>query len=144
MTDPVSLSATAIATLAFTKACEKTVEKFTEATWGKINQLRQKIWLKLRHRFQVEPVLNAAAQGSEADLERVAEYLNVVMDEDSEFAAEVRMLAREINQTLTQQINAGKLQDNSSMNQNNYSNANSPQIKVGDRGSIGNVSINYS
>ncbi|NER92781.1 MAG: hypothetical protein F6J86_02805, partial [Symploca sp. SIO1B1] len=56
MTDPVSLSATAIATLAFTKACEKTVENFTQATWNKIEQLRQTIWLKLRHRFQAESV----------------------------------------------------------------------------------------
>ncbi|NEP60740.1 MAG: hypothetical protein F6K31_27725 [Symploca sp. SIO2G7] len=131
MTDPVSLSATAIATLAFTKAFEKTVENITQATWSKIDQLRQKIWLKLRSHFnQVEPVLNGAAQGSETDLEKVAEYLNVVMNEDSEFAAEVQMLAR--------QINATKVQDNSSMNINNYENARAWQTKA-DEGVVNNI-----
>ncbi|NER92481.1 MAG: hypothetical protein F6J86_01205 [Symploca sp. SIO1B1] len=130
MTDPVSLSATAIATLAFTKACEKTVENFTQATWNKIEQLRQTIWLKLRHRFQAESVLNAAAQGSDSDLEQVAEYLDVVMNEDSEFAAEVRLLAR--------QINAVKVQnDNSSMNID--SDNNSPSFQT--TGNTGNVNL---
>ena len=40
------ITAGAIATLAFTKAFEKTIEKFTEATWNKIEALRKKIWQK--------------------------------------------------------------------------------------------------
>ncbi|NES25863.1 MAG: hypothetical protein F6K41_44995 [Symploca sp. SIO3E6] len=139
MTDPVSLSAKAIATLAFTKAFEKTVEKLTETAGDKIDQLRKKmrqtIWLKLRSHFnKVEPVLNGATQGKKADLEKVTDYLRVVMDEDSEFTAEVQALA--------QQIHAVKVQsDNSSMNQNNYDNGHASQIRVENRGTIGELHI---
>ena len=42
------LTASAIATLAFTKIFEKTLEKFTEAALAKMDELRKKIWDKLR------------------------------------------------------------------------------------------------
>lgn len=59
MADPVSLSATVIATLAFTKILEKTVEKFTEGALTKMDELRQKIWKKLRGNPRAENALTA-------------------------------------------------------------------------------------
>ncbi|MEH1903712.1 MAG: hypothetical protein V7L04_20450 [Nostoc sp.] len=43
-----AITAGAIATLAITKAFEKTIEKFTEAALVKMDELRKKIWGKLR------------------------------------------------------------------------------------------------
>ena len=51
------LTAGAIATLAFTKACEKTIEKFTEAALLKMDALRKKIWEKLRGNPNAEKAL---------------------------------------------------------------------------------------
>ncbi|MBD2169632.1 hypothetical protein H6G04_35380 [Calothrix membranacea FACHB-236] len=116
------LTAGAIATLAFTKAFETTIEKFTEAAIAKIDVLRKKIWQKLRGNPNAEKALTAVEQGNKVELDRVAGYLQYVMLEDQEFAAEVQALAQEIN--------AGKLQDNSHMTQYNSDNARGWQTKV--------------
>lgn len=116
------LTAGAIATLAFTKAFEKTIEKFTEAALVKIDALRKKIWEKLRGNPNAKKALSAVEDGNLAELEKVAGYLQYVMLEDKQFAAEVQALAQEIN--------AGKLQDNSHMTQYNYDNAKGWQTKV--------------
>jgi hypothetical protein len=42
------ITASAIATLGFTKAFEKTIENLTEAAFIKIDELRKKIWDKLQ------------------------------------------------------------------------------------------------
>lgn len=122
MVDPVSLSAAAIATLAFTKMLEKTVEKFTEGALTKMDELRQKIWNKLRGNPRAEKALTAVEQGEKSELDRLAVYLQDAMEDDPQFAAEVR--------TLAQEINAGKLQDNSRMTQNNYDSARGVQNKI--------------
>jgi hypothetical protein len=119
MADPVTLSATVIAALAFTKMLEKTVEKFTEGALTKMDELRQKIWNKLRGNPRAENALTAVEQGNKDELQRLAVYLQDAMEDDPQFANEVRVLAQEIN--------AGKLQDNSSMNQYNYDNARAVQ-----------------
>ncbi|WP_375495656.1 hypothetical protein [uncultured Nostoc sp.] len=116
------LTAAAIVTLAFTKAFEKTIEKFTEAALVKMDALRKKIWEKLRGNPNAEKALSAVEDGNKAELEKVAGYLQYVMLEDKQFAAEVQALAQEIN--------AGKLQDNSHMTQYNYDNAKGWQTKV--------------
>lgn len=90
------LTTAAIATLAFTKAFEKSIEKFTEATWNKINNLREKIWQKLRGNSEAEKALAAAEKGSKADLDLVAQYLKQEMEWDDKFTQEVQTLAREI------------------------------------------------
>lgn len=136
--DPVNLSAAAIAKLAFAKFLEsgvgKLAEKFTEAAIAKMDQLRQMIWNKLRNQPKAESALTAVEQGSKADLERLAVYLQDVMDDDPQFAAEVR--------TFAQEINVGKLQDNSSMSQNNYDNSTGYQIKnEGGENYMGNITI---
>ena len=51
-------------------------------------------------------------KGSKTDLEKVADYLKVAMNDEADFAEKVKGLATEI-QSL-------KIQDNSSMNQTNY------------------------
>lgn len=112
MVEPVSLTAAAIATLAFTKFLEsgsgELGKKFTEAAIAKMEKLRQKIWEKLRGKPRAESALAAVEkQGSQAELGRLAVYLQDEMDDDPQFEAEVKDLAQEIN--------AGKLQDNSTM-----------------------------
>lgn len=134
MADPLTFTATAIAALAFTKALEKTVEMFTETALTKMDELRQKIWEKLRGNANAEKAITSVERGNEAELEKVAGYLQYAMLEDERFAAEVQVLAREIN--------AGKLQDNSSMTQSNYNNARGWQTKVdGGTAYIGEIHI---
>ncbi|MBW4634674.1 MAG: hypothetical protein KME30_23030 [Iphinoe sp. HA4291-MV1] len=116
------LTAGAIATLAFTKAFEKTIEKFTEAALAKMDELRKKIWEKLRGNPKAEKALTVVEQGNKSELERLAVYLQDSMDDDPEFAAQVQALAQEIN--------AGKLQDNSNMTQNNYDSSTGYQTRV--------------
>lgn len=128
------LTAGAIATLAFTKAFEKTIEKLTEATLTKINDLRKKIWQKFRGNLKAETALAAAEKGSKADLETVTAYLKQAMDYDNQFAQEVQTLAKEIQQ----EINIGKIQGQNVQNiyggeaeQNNANNTNAPVIQGG-------------
>ena len=116
------LTAGAIATLAFTKAFEKTIEKFTEAALLKMDALRKKIWEKLRGNPNAEKALSAVESGNKTELEKVAGYLQYAMLEDKQFATEVQAIAQEIN--------AGKLQDNSHMIQYNRDNAKGWQTKV--------------
>jgi hypothetical protein len=116
------LTASAIATLAFTKIFEKTLEKFTEAALAKMDELRKKIWDKLRGNSRAETALTAVEQGNESELERVKIYLEDAMRSDPQFAEQVQLLAREIN--------AGKLPDNSSMTQNNSGNSTGNQATV--------------
>ncbi len=132
--EPLSLTAGAIASLAFTKAFEKTIETFTEAALAKMNELRKKIWDKLRGNIEAESALAAAGKGSKPALDQVADYLQVVMTKDPKFAEEVRTLAREIDQ----EINIGKIQGQNVQNvydgeaqQFNSNNSNAPVIQGG-------------
>jgi len=135
MADPVTLSATVIATLAFTKMLEKTVEKFTEGALTKMDELRQTIWNKLRGNPRAENALTAVEQGNKDELQRLAVYLQDAMEDDPQFANEVRVMAQEIH--------AGKLQDNSQMTQSNYDNARGWQTKVdGGTAYIGEIHFN--
>jgi len=120
--EPISLTAGAIATLAFTKVFETSVEKFTEAAIAKMDVLRKKIWDKLRGNIKAESALSAAEKGSKPALNQVADYLKVVMNEEPEFAKEVQALAHEIR--------IGKIQDNSSMTMNTYDSSTGYQTKI--------------
>ena len=127
MVEPVSFTAATIATLAFTKFLESGAgelgKKFTETAITKMEQLRQKIWEKLRGKPKAESALCAVEEkGSEAELGRVAVYLQDEMEDDPQLATEVQPLA--------QQIKAGKLQDNSTMVQNIHDQAKGWQTKV--------------
>ncbi|NEQ18046.1 hypothetical protein [Moorena sp. SIO2C4] len=108
------LSAAEIATLAFKKFLEsgagELAKHFTTAAITKMDELRKMIWEKLRNNSKAENALTAVEQGSSSDLERVADYLKVVMNEQPEFAKEIQVIAQEIH--------TGKIQDNSSNTMN--------------------------
>lgn len=116
------ITTTVIVTLAFTKFLETTVEKFTETGLQKIDELRQKIWAKLKGNAKAEEALKALEEGKKDKLKFVEVYLSNGMDDDENFAADVNKLANEI-QSL-------KIQDNSSMTQNNYDNSTGYQTKI--------------
>jgi hypothetical protein len=129
MTDPVSLTASAIATLAVQKFVEsgsgEIAKKFTTEAIATMERLLKRIWAKLRGKPRVEDVKAAIEQTQKItpeQINQIAAYLQVAMDDDPQFADEIRLMA--------QQINAGKIQDNSSMVQNNYDNARGWQTKV--------------
>ncbi|WP_416666327.1 hypothetical protein [Egbenema bharatensis] len=118
-----TLTAGAIATLAFQKFLDagagKLAEKFTEAAIVKMDDLRKQIWAKLRGRPRVEEVKAIVEQKSQITQEQVnqlAAYLQVAMDDDPQFAREIQMIAHEI--TLMQ------VEDNSNMTQINYGGTN--------------------
>ena len=136
--EPVTFTAAAIATLAFTKFLESSVgklsEKFTETAITKMDQLRQLIWHKLKGNPRAETALAAIEQGSKPELDRLSVYLQDAMEDDPQFAAEVKAIAQEIH--------SGKLQDNSRMTQINQDNAKGWQTKVeGGTAYIGEIHI---
>ena len=123
------ITATTIATLAFTKFLEgstgKAAEKFTEAAIAKMDSLRKQIWAKLHGRARVEAVkatVETKQQITQAEVNQLAAYLQVSMDEDPQFAQQIQAIAHEI--TLMQ------IEDNSSMTQVNYGGTNY-QTKTG-------------
>ena len=133
--EPVTtLTAAAIADLAFRKFIEsgagELAKKFTEGAIVKMDALRQKIWDKMRGKLTAEAALTSIEQGSKAELDRLVAYIQVAMDDDPQFADDIRLMA--------QQINAGKIQDNSSMTQNNYDSSTGYQTKIeGGTGFVG-------
>ncbi|PHM05687.1 hypothetical protein, partial [Nostoc sp. 'Peltigera malacea cyanobiont' DB3992] len=94
------LTASAIATLVFTKMLEKTIEKFTEATLAKIKVLRDKIWNKFRVNQEAVTAFVEAEKGSSTNLDKVAVYLQEIMKSDPNFAQEVEKLVGEIQQDI--------------------------------------------
>lgn len=112
MTDPLTtFTVAAIADLAFRKFMESSAtelaKKFTTDAIAKMDELRQKIWNKLRGHPTAETALTAIENRDWTEKDRLVAYLQVAMDNDPQFADEIRLLA--------QQIHAGKIQDNSSM-----------------------------
>ncbi len=126
MADPITLTAGAIATLAFQEFIKsgagELAKKFTAEAIAKMKNLRELIWNKLRNDPDAASALESVKQGSEEELNDVATYLKSAMKKDPDFASQVQAIAQEIN--------AGKLVDNSSMTQNNYDNARGWQTKV--------------
>jgi hypothetical protein len=142
MADPVTtLTASAIATLALQKFIEsgagELAKKFSTEAIAKMDILLKRIWARLRGRPRVEEVKAAIDQAQKITPEQVnqiAAYLQVAMDDDPQFATDLRMLAQEIN--------AGKLLDQSHMTQNNYDQARGWQTKVeGGTAYIGEIHI---
>jgi uncharacterized protein with von Willebrand factor type A (vWA) domain len=127
MAEPITtITASAIATLAFQEFVKsgagELAKKFTAEAIAKIGQLRELIWNQLRGKHPAaEQVLAQAQAGEPEGIETVATLLGVEML-DKEFAGEMQAIAQEIN--------AGKLLDQSSMTQNNYDNAKGWQTKV--------------
>jgi hypothetical protein len=142
--EPVStLTAAAIADLAFRKFIEsgagELAKKFTESAIAKMDELRQKIWDKMRGKPTAEAALTAIENRDLAEKDRLIAYLQVAMDDDPQFADEIQLLA--------QQINAGKIQDNSSMVMNISDQATGYQTRnevtnQGGENYTGNITIN--
>ncbi len=139
MTDPVTMAAVGIATLAFQKFVEagagELAKKFTDAGVEKIDVLWQKIREKLWGQSpQVNDALILAEGGDDAALDRIASYLNVEMDKDEVFAQELQQLAHEI--TLTQK------QGDGSQIQNNFGGTNFQNQISGGTVNQGTININ--
>lgn len=142
MADPVTtLTASAIATLAFQKFIEsgagELAKKFSTDAIAKMDTLLKRVWSKLRGKPRVEEVKAVIEQSYKITPEQVnqiAAYLQVAMDEDPQFANDIRILVQEIN--------AGKLVDQSHMTQNIYDQAKGWQTKVeGGTAYIGEIHI---
>jgi hypothetical protein len=138
MTDPITLTASAIASLAFQEFIKsgagELAKKFTGEAIAKMGQLRELIWNRLRGKHPAaEQAMEQAKAGEQEGLDTVATLLGVEML-DREFEGQVRAIAQEIN--------AGRLLDQSSMVQNNYDNARGWQTKVeGGTAYIGEIHI---
>ncbi|XHR85101.1 MAG: hypothetical protein ACFKPT_12810 [Gloeotrichia echinulata GP01] len=104
--EPITLTAASIATLVFTKAFETTIEKATESVLQKLARLREKIIQKFQGTPNAATAITKAEEGSKADVNLVAAYLQKAMDSDAKFAEEVQTLAKEIHQ----EINIGKVE----------------------------------
>ncbi|MDJ0578673.1 hypothetical protein [Crocosphaera sp.] len=88
------ITTTVIVTLAFTKFLETTVEKFTEGGLEKIEELRQKIWSRLRGNAKTEEAFKAVEAQKTKDITPIVNYLNDL--EDPKFLEELQTLARQI------------------------------------------------
>lgn len=141
MTEPVTLTASVIANLAFQEflksSAGEVAKKFTAEAIAKMSELRQKIWDRIRGKHeQAEQALTQAETGNEQAIETVATLLGVEML-DKEFASQVQAIA--------QTIIAGKILDKSNMTQNISDNAKGWQTKVeGGTAYVGEIHISQS
>ena len=137
MVEPITAAALVmLATQEFVKAgTGDLAKKFTGEAIAKIPELWRQIKTKLSGKSaKVDEALVNAEKGDRTALETVTKNLDVVLDDDPEFAHELKVLA--------QTIQAGKIQDNSSMNQNISDNARGWQTKVeGGTAYIGEIHI---
>jgi hypothetical protein len=139
MADP--LTAGALVALAAQKFIESSAgelaKKFTTEAIAKITELWQQIKNKLQGRsMKVDEALVKLESGDRSAIDTVTKNLDVVLDDEPEFANELKLLA--------QTIQAGKIQDNSTMTQNNSDNARGWQTKVeGGTAYIGEIHIQH-
>jgi hypothetical protein len=139
MTDSVTaLTASAIASLAFQEFVKSgdLAKRFTEEAIAKMGQLRELIWGRLAGKHPAaDEAIEKAKAGEQEGIDNVAAFLGSELLIDKEFAGQVQAIAQEIND--------GKLLDQSSMTQNNYDNARGWQTKVdGGTAYIGEIHIN--
>jgi uncharacterized protein with von Willebrand factor type A (vWA) domain len=140
MPEPITtLTASAIATLAFQEFIKsgagELAKKFTAEAIAKMGQLRELIWNRLRGKYPAaEQALEQAQAGEQQGIDTVATLLGVEML-DQEFAGQVKAIAREIN--------AGQVQDNSSMNHQRSSGDNSPNLQANGSRNVQQNLINY-
>ena len=108
------LTAGAIVHLGFQKFFETGAgelgKKFTSDVIALMDELRGKIWDKLRGNPRKEQVLTAVEGGSAEELKRLAVYLQDAMEDDRDFSAQVNAIAMEIE--------AGKKHKNTELNKN--------------------------
>lgn len=112
MPEPTTLTVGTIAALAFTKFLETTAsessKKLTAAILGKMDELRNTIWNRLKGIPEVDELNSVAeknGQVTDQQIKLLTPYLEAAMKEDKEFAQSIRQLAFEINQ----EINIGEI-----------------------------------
>lgn len=138
MPEPVTMTASAIATLAFQEFVKsgagELAKKFTGEAINKMGQLRDLVWNRLTGKHMIaEEALVKARAGEQEGIDTVATLLGVEML-DKAFAQQVNVIA--------QAINAGKILDQSTMTQYNFDNARGWQTKVeGGTAYIGEIHI---
>jgi len=139
MSDPITASI--LVGLAVQKFVESSAgelaKKFTTEAIAKIPELWQQIRNKLQGRSaKVDEALVKLESGDRSAIDTVTKNLDVLLDDEPEFAHELKLLA--------QTIQAGKIQDNSTMTQNNSDNARGWQTKVeGGTAYIGEIHIQH-
>jgi hypothetical protein len=126
MTDPIMFKASEIVTLVFQEFIKsgagELAKKFTGEAIAKMGQLLELIWSRLTGKYPAaETALEQAKADEQEGIDTITALLGVEML-DKEFAGQVRAIAQEIN--------AGKILDQSSMVQNNSDNARGWQTKV--------------
>jgi hypothetical protein len=136
MTDPIAVSiVNVIASLAFQEFIKSGAgelgKRFTAGAISKMKDLRGLIQQRLQGNPDAVAAMEQAQNGEEDEISGVAIYLRAEMKKDPDFAAQVQMIVQEIE--------AGKLQDNSSMVQNNSGNAIGFQTKV--EGGTANIGL---
>lgn len=101
MTDPVTLTAATIATLAFHEFVKSGSGELAKKSLGGaldlVKNLRDKIRAKLQGNDRAAVALTEVEQqGNEAALDKVSKYLDLEMIEDKAFATEVKQIAQQI------------------------------------------------
>ena len=137
MTDPIT--AASIATLIFTTAVGKLTESLTEDARKQLGQKLQALKKLIGSRFQgkAKDALAEAEQGDETAIETVSSYLGVAMNEDDEFANQVRTLAQDIQQVISiGQVQSQNVQNVFGGEANQVNNATGPVIMGGSNNTI--------
>jgi hypothetical protein len=111
MIDPATIAAGAIAKIAFDEFVKSGAGEAAKKTVGGAVELVKALRDRIKAKFEGNERATAALaeverDGSEAALEKVGKYLDLEMDEEQEFADEVRQMAHQIiniqNQSSTQ------------------------------------------
>jgi hypothetical protein len=107
MTDPITLTASTITTLAFQEFIKsgagELAKKFTGEAIAKMEQLRELIWNRLRGKHPAaDQALEQAIAGEQGGIDTVATLLGVEML-DGEFEGQVRAIAQEITVLISAQ-----------------------------------------
>ena len=115
MTNP--LTASTIASIAFTTVVENLAESLTEGTLAQVREnlttLKFLIRKKFRGNSKAEIALEKARKGSRENIDRVSRYLIILMDGDKAFAEEICTLAQEIQQQINENVmKAKQIQNN--------------------------------
>ena len=110
-------------------------KNFTPAAIAKIDQLWQIIRQGLQGNTRREQVLTSIESGSSEYLNKLIGYLEYVIDENQEFAAQLQAIAREIK--------AGQQQENITMTQENRDNNTNYQVNKAETVNIGDT-YNYN
>lgn len=107
--EPMTLTATTIATLAFNEFIKSGAGELAKKSLGGsldlVKSLRDKIQAKFQGNTKAETALaEVKQQGTPAALDKVTKYLDLEMLEDAAFATEIKQVAQQIINTQNQNI----------------------------------------